>query len=194
MKKLIVLSFMAVFIMYGCKTRQVAKESQELELNQEQKSSLSQTETDRSSEEKNTEKTQASESNTQSTVTASGVKLTPIDKDKPMTVEDPEGRKTVFTNAEVELTNSKEETTKKEASTETAKEQTQKQNDVAKASDFESEGSTEIKQESDNKFVHSEPVSLWSYWWAAILVLIAVVIVRWLYKKYRDFKKTLKQF
>lgn len=190
MRKLILIPLCVLFFALGCKTRQVNKSSEALNTETNSSTEVKESLTDKSNETATTETTKETTTETSSVTTASGIKFTPADKDKPMGIEDAQGNKYSITNGVAEFTNSTTETQTKQTVNEHQQAETAKQNDINQKNDIKGNSRHKSNYEADNKDVISEPASLLDYWWIVLLILLAIVIA-W---NFKGFKKLLNQF
>lgn len=177
-----ILFLLLLFLVTNCKSRQTQKSASEVNITTTQEGSTNESLTDKSTEKKNTEASKEGVKESSSVVLTNGMKLTPVDKDKPIIVEDSQGKKTSISNAIIESGQSKSESTTKEASAEKIKAEETKQANVKQDKGTNQRQKAKAKIGSSDKITKSEPFSIWSYWWLILLLIIGIV-ARVIYKR-----------
>lgn len=190
MKKTIVL-LTILFFAIGCKTRQTSKSEQSNNIDLGQLTEKADNLTDNSKAKTSEAIVQEGTKEVVSVVTSNGLKITPIDSDKPVSYEDSDGNKFNVTNGIIESGQSETKTNSKEKHREEKKTEATKQNDIKKSSQGKSEGFIKACSVIKEKDTKSEPVFAWSVWWLIIPLLIIVIICRILYKRFKTPLKPL---
>lgn len=161
---------LAVCFMISCKSRHVEKSSEKAVVETASERDEATTVTDRTTE----------SVTVKSVIDLTNVRLIPVNANEPIVLKDSQGKEVAITNAIVEAVKSNTNTTTTG----------NKKNDITTATKKSGSDVVKSTKEAQGKKVKSEPVSLWSYWWV-LLILLLVLVARFLYKR---FKGTLNPF
>lgn len=167
----------------SCKSRDTNKSRSSDQIEVGTQSDQSNQVIDKSQEKSKSDQELQSEIKAKEEVKKTAYKLTPVDKDKPIIIKDPDGKETSISNAIVESEDSSTKRETEEKTRETTSTEASKHNDVASKSQSSSKGRFKAKSEALRKETDSEPIL--SFWWLIPLIIIAV-IARFIYKKIKN--------
>ncbi len=166
----------------SCKSRDMQKSSTSQQVESSQEATQSNELADKSKEQSKSDQQTESDKKTKEEVKKTAFKLTPVDSSKPIIIKDSDGKETSISNAVVESEDSQKTTETEEKTKEIKTQEASKENDVVQKSGSSSKGNFKAKSEADNKRTKSEPVSIFSFWWLAVIAIIAWFI----YKKVKN--------
>lgn len=174
----------------SCKSRDVNKTTKKETLEVEKVTKSTQESADNSKEVLKEVTNQETKKESQTATSSTSFKLTPVDKDKPIILEDAEGNQTKISNAVFESVDSKTNTQKNESTSTFNKKDVEIQNDIKNKSNSSGIEVIKASSEASDKSIKSKPISFFSI---SLFLLIAIVI--WfVYRKIKnlDWKTVFK--
>lgn len=180
-------SLLFLLFITSCKSRDVKKSSSSDQVEIKTESETVDQVTDKSQDNSKSDMSLESEKKATETVSSSSLKLTPVDKEKPIIVKDPDGKETAIFNAIVETGTTSGKKESQERTKEAISSEASTRNDLSKKSKSSSRGKIRARSEALSKESESEPLP--SFWWLIPLIIVAI-IARFIYKKIKENGKS----